>query len=62
MGVLSVVLPASSPAAGGRGALHTTSRFFAAGRGTWQLECRYADRRAAVVRACQEALSSLSFR
>jgi hypothetical protein len=62
MGVLAVVVPAASPASGGRGPLHTTSRFFAAGGATWQLECRYADRRAEVVRGCRAALSSLRFR
>ena len=62
MGVLAVVVPAANPASGGRGPLHTTSRFFAAGGATWQLECRYGDRRAEVARACRAALSSLRFR
>jgi hypothetical protein len=62
MGVLAVVVPAASPASGGHGPLHTTSRFFAAGGATWQLECRYADHRAEVVRGCRAALSSLRFR
>jgi hypothetical protein len=59
MGVLSVDVPATNPAAGGRTALHTTSYFFAAGGGTWQLDCRAAARRAEVGRACQLALSTL---
>ena len=59
MGVLSFAIPASHPAAGGRGALRTTSYFFTAGRRTWQLECRSAERRVAVDRACAEAVSSL---
>jgi hypothetical protein len=62
MGVLAVVVPAANPASGGRGPLHTTSRFFAAAGATWQLECRYGDRRAEVARACLQALSSLRFR
>jgi hypothetical protein len=61
MGVLSVDLPATNPAAGGRTALHTTSYFFAGGGGTWQLECRAAARRAEVGRACRMALSTLRF-
>jgi hypothetical protein len=59
MGVLSFTIPASHPAAGGRGDLRTTSYFFAAGGRTWQLECRSANRRADVERACVTALSSL---
>jgi hypothetical protein len=61
MGVLSFTIPASHPAAGGRGDLRTTSYFFTAGGRTWQLECRSANRRAAVERACATALSSLHF-
>jgi hypothetical protein len=61
MGVLSVDLPGTNPAAGGRTALHTTSYFFAGGGGTWQLECRAAARRAEVGRACRMALSTLRF-
>jgi hypothetical protein len=61
MGVLSVDLPATNPAAGGRTALQTTSYFFAGGGGTWQLECRTAARRAEVGRACRMALSTLRF-
>ena len=61
VGVLSVDLPATNPAAGGRTALHTTSYFFAGGGGTWQLECRAAARRAEVGRACRMALSTLRF-
>jgi hypothetical protein len=61
MGVLSVDLPATNPAAGGRTALHTTSYFFAGGGGTWQLECRAAGHRAEVGRACRMALSTLRF-
>jgi hypothetical protein len=61
VGVLSVDVPASNPAAGGHGALHTTSYFFAGGDATWQLECRAADQRAEVARACRLALSTLRF-
>ena len=61
VGVLSVDLPATNPAAGGRTALHTTSYFFAGGGGTWQLECRAAARRVEVGRACRMALSTLRF-
>jgi hypothetical protein len=61
MGVLSVELPATNPAAGGPTALRTTSYFFAGGGGTWQLECRAAARRPEVGRACRMALSTLRF-
>jgi len=61
MGVLSVDVPASNPAAGGAGPLRTTSYFFAGGGGTWQLECRSATRRPEVDRACAHALSTLRF-
>lgn len=59
MGVLGFTIPASNPAAGGRGDLRTTSYFFTAAGRTWQLECRSAARRPAVDRACATALSSL---
>jgi hypothetical protein len=59
MGVLSFTIPASNPASGGRSDLRTTNYFFTAGGRTWQLECRSADRRAAVDRACAGAVSSL---
>jgi hypothetical protein len=61
MGVLVIDIPASSPAAGGRGPLHTTSYFFAGGGGTWQLECRASTRRAQVDRACRDGVDSLRF-
>jgi hypothetical protein len=61
MGVLVIDLPPATPAAGGRGALHTTSYFFAGGGGTWQLECRAATRGPQVARACREGVDTLRF-
>jgi hypothetical protein len=61
MGVLAFVIPGRIAGAAGL-PLRSTNYFFAGGGRTWQLECRYADRRAEVDRACQEALSTLRFR
>jgi hypothetical protein len=61
MGVLAFEIPGPIAGAGGP-PLHSTNVFFAGGGRTWQLECRWVDRRAQVQRACGEALSSLRFR